>query len=221
MYQDFTKDNYKRLWLGATGTGKTTHALAELKREIRKGRFDYIFIFDPERQWASRMGCQAADRLDYAVAALEQSGGVCFDPTGLFQGNTIAAAEWFCEWAWNFSGTIPGDKLIVLDDFPDYLPQSNAKYLAHPISRIMGAGRRRGLDVMALARMVTEACPLMRGNFSDYYAFQQPDETCQKNVAGFGYKLEAVKKLLPGHFLYLQKATGNVLPGKIKLPGKR
>jgi hypothetical protein len=223
IYQDEAHANCKKFFVGCTGTGKTTLAVQMIREQIEAEYYDYIFVFDYEGQWARRFNSERVTRLDYAIAALEQSGGVFFDPTAIFNGDLWTAFKWFSQWVWDFSGMVPGNKLLICDDFPDYTPKGNDPYMEHPLSKIAGAGRRRGCDIFALCRNVVEACPLFRGSFSDYFAFQQPDEKCAKNVAGFGFDFQRVLSLktVPeqyGEYLHLVKATGAVTEGKIVLP---
>lgn len=219
IYQDFAHPNFKLGFTGATGTGKTTLALRLIREWITSGKYDYIFVFDFERQWAKRLGVEATDRIDYAVASIGQSGGVCFDPTRIWNGNIHKAFAWFCEWYWNFCGAFPGDKLLIADDISDYLPKDD--YLNHPMSKLMGAVRRRGGDIMALWRMSTEVSATFRGNFSEYYAFQQPDADCAKNISRLGIPLHGLQQLLPGEYFHLEKATGKLTQAKINLPKKQ
>lgn len=217
IYQDESHANDKRLFCGTTGTGKTTLAL----KMLLESKAHWKIVFDPEKQWARRIGGFSATRPADIARALAQSHSVCVDLTDLFRGNKAAQFDWICEFAWQFSGSYRGNKLFVFDDFKDYIPQNDQKFQAHRIAEIAGAGRRRGMDIFALSRTVTEAASSWRAAMSDVYAFQQASGRKADALEDeFGIDSESVQRLKQGEFLHLNVPTGKLLPGKVAIPKK-
>jgi DNA polymerase III delta prime subunit len=217
IYQDDSHDNYKVLFCGMTGTGKTTLALKKILTE----KHDWKIIIDQDRQWSRRLGGYCVTELRHLPHALAHSRAVCFDPMPHFRGDLQSAFDWICEFVWSFAGQFPGNKLLVMDDFPDMTPISNGEYRKHRLCEIAGNGRRRGLDLYGLCRAYTEACPLFRSAFSELYCFRQPDSTCADWMARNGFDLETVKRLADGEYLHLNRATGAITRGKVALPRKK
>lgn len=217
VYQDEAHDNDKRLFCGTTGTGKTTLAL----KMLLASPAPWKIVFDPEKQWARRLGGFSATSPTAILQALTQCGAVCIDLTNRFRGSKPRQFAWLCEFLWDFSGSVKGNKLIVLDDFKDYIPSNDTKFAAHRIAEIAGAGRRRGMDIFALCRTITEAATSWRSAMSDVYAFQQASGTKADALENeYGISRDAVCRLRQGDFLHLNVPSGKLIAAKVAIPKK-
>ena len=104
---------------GISGTGKSTLGL----RYLINGDLSYRFLFDPDPgefnahlgEFADRLGLQPA-RDVYELSLALCTGWVAFDPHALFPGRLQEAFDFFCEWAWEKSALLPGNKILVVDE---------------------------------------------------------------------------------------------------------
>ena len=212
-YQDRAHEAQFVLWSGISGTGKTTHAIERMKSD--KPRFK--FVFDHEGQVADELGaylCTTADECRRAIA-----GGCClFDPTEMFDGNLHAGFEWFAQWVWNFSCSYRGTKSFWADEINDYIPHAPAKFEVHPMQRIMGRGRRRGIRFFGISPALQLLNTTFRMQFTEIYAFQNPDPQCADFLVQRGVPFEQLERLRDGEFIHLDVKRRIIKPGKVKLP---
>jgi hypothetical protein len=133
---------------GRSGSGKSTVANIFLLNEPLTCRF----IFDPEGEFAERLGHRACQTLDELAAAIA-TGWVIFNPTFLFPGSDVAqtetsqrAFESFCGWVWRNAVNIPGRKILLADEIwkfckPNFIPVC--------LRAIVQNGRKRGIGLLA------------------------------------------------------------------------
>src|SRR5437899_264938 len=101
---------------GVSGSGKSTFGL----RYLVNADLSVRFLFDPDAgefnpdlgEFADRLGLAPAT--DYfSLGKTLCQGWVAFDPHRQFTGRLQVGFEFFCEWAWEKSAQIPGNKIIV------------------------------------------------------------------------------------------------------------
>src|SRR5262245_56855138 len=104
---------------GVSGSGKSTFVC----RLLVNGDYSTVYLFDPEPgefdpnigEYAGRLGLQRArDAWELNLALCR--GWVPFDPHTLFPGRMKEALIFLCDWAWETSVAIPGEKIIVIDE---------------------------------------------------------------------------------------------------------
>lgn len=193
---------------GASGTGKTTFAIRYL---LSDRKLSTRFIFDPDGEFSRRLKLPAADREEYLTAAAAE--GFClFDPGSLFPGQPSEAFNWFCQWVFDYSGTIPGRKLFVIDEAWKY---SKPGFVPHSLALCINEGRKRGLELF----FITQRPHLLNGSItnevSELVCFRLQEPAGLARVALMGIDSAALSKLANGKFISLSVQSGRTLAGKL------
>jgi hypothetical protein len=212
-YFDNSFDPWFVLNSGISGTGKSTLGAKIAKENLRKSRFN--FFFDPEGQWAEWMGGYLCRDLATAARAISAT-GVCFYCPEDFETAQIGF-EKFAQWFWNFGCSFRGKKTLWHDEINDDIPHSNSAYKAHPMQRIMGKGRKRGLRYFGISPALQLLNTTFRMQFKQIYAFANPDPQCAAYMVAKGIPAEQYARLEPGQYIYLETMTRKTVAGKIKL----
>ena len=210
-------DNSHKPWFvlnsGISGTGKSTLGAKIARENLKKFRFN--FFFDPELQWAEWMRGYPCRSLDEAARAIAST-GVCFYCPDEFDSQQIGF-EKFAEWFWNFGCSFRGTKCLWHDEINDDIPHSPAAYAAHPMQKIMGKGRKRGMKYFGISPALQLLATTFRMQFKQIYAFANPDPQCAAYMVAKGIPADQYARLQPGEFIYLETMTRKTTPGKIKL----
>lgn len=203
------------LLTGTGGSGKTT----EFLRRLRTHRAEWKFVFDPEREIASKTRWRVATTLPEMALLAAHRQPVCFDPSEITE-TSEEGFDLFCRFVWSFSQGEHGVKLMASDEVQDFTMPGNGGIPAS-LKRILQKGRRQEIDVLLIAQSLGELHDRVRGQLSHLVTFRHTDALALDWLKRNGFETEAVKSLrYPGGWISLNRYTGeittNVRPGKIK-----
>lgn len=198
--------------------GKSTFGL----RYLVNAPLSVRYLFDPEPgefnpdkgEYADRLGltpaCTAYE-LDLSLC----QGWIAFDPHTLFPGRLEAALDFFCEWAWETAGRIPGEKIIQIDEVWKYCsPQSIPK----PLQTIVQSGRKRKLRLMVNTQEPNRLNSSLLNGASEVVAFRlQSNPALDVAEKNWGLKREEIAALQPLQFVARNCDSGGELRGRLKL----
>ena len=185
---------------GVSESGKSTLALWAL---LLQG-FNCRFIFDPEGEFADRLGLLAAEteaELDCACA----EGFAIFDPHALFPGALQDAAEWFMMYAFNRSTLLGGRNVLLLDEAWKYQHRTSVPH-AHALC--VQTGRKRGLEMI----FCTQLPHLLNGSivneWTECVCFNLAEPKALEWAAARGFNPEEVAALPMGALVARHKSGG-------------
>lgn len=202
---------------GVSNSGKSTFAL----RYLVNAKLAVRYIFDPAPgefnpnvgEFSERLGLPAA-RTGYELGLGLCKGWVCFDPHTLFPGRLAEAFNFFCDWAWETSLTIPGPKVLVVDEA--WLYQTNQS-IPTELQMIVQSGRKRGLALLITIQEPNRLNSALRNGVSEMVCFQLQSNLALKCVADYGFRPEELPGLVPLNFIARNLDSGGELRGKIKI----
>ncbi len=202
---------------GVSGFGKSTINL----RWLVNADLSVRFLFDPDAgefnpdcgEYADRLGLEPAHDLHTLNLSLCR-GWVAFDPHTLFPGRMQEAFQFFCEWAWECSAKIPGNKVIVIDEAWNYCsPQT----IPRELQTICQSGRKRGLHCWLNTQEPHRLNGTILGGVSEMICFRLQHTRALEVVAEKGFDPSEVASLEPRQFVARNLDSGGELRGTIKL----
>jgi hypothetical protein len=201
---------------GVSGNGKSTFGLRYLVNADLSARF----LFDPDPgefnpdlgEFADRLGLPPARDL-YGLSLSLVRGSVAFDPHALFPGRLREAFAFFCEWAWEKSLDIPGQKVLVVDEIWAYQTHQSIPF---ELQTIVQSGRKRGLQLMVNIQQPNRLNDTIINGASEVICFKLQGKSLE-TVERFGFKPEEVEALQPLEWIGRNVDTGGELRGRIKL----
>jgi hypothetical protein len=202
------------LWSGVSEMGKSTHAYAFAKKNLRRARFN--FFFDPDGLWADALGGHLCFSLDEAARAITT--GFCFySPSREFVNKRIGYLK-FTEWFKRFCGMFRGVKALWADEIQGFgIPKHEIAYQNHPQQWIMDESRKFGGRFYGITPMFQNLGTLFRGQFKQIYAFANPHPDNAKYFCDLGVPEEEYLKLQRGEFIYIEVITRQWKKGKVQL----
>lgn len=193
---------------GASGTGKTSFAL----RYLARGRWDHVFLFDPENEFEERLGIRAAR----TAAELDKStlrGFSVFDPGFVFPGQNARAFGFWAEYVYAWSGRLGGRKILVVDEVQNYCtPHAIPPALALALE----TGRRRDLEILALTNRPNALHPIIWQQTTEVVAFNCPGHTAKERLQEQGFNADEVASLPPLHWISRETTGLGELRGKLE-----
>lgn len=193
---------------GAGQTGKSTFAL----RLLVNGNYTVRFIFDPENEAAQRLGLEPTRTL-YDLAAHLARGWILFDPEVLFGGDHATAFESFCEWVFEKSSNIPGEKILWVPEVWKYM---SSQSIPPSLANCIRTGRKRRLHMIFDSQLANKLHGDLKAECSEFVAFRQTDDKPLAFCEERGLNREEVKLLPDLHFIS-RTDQGGELRGKITL----
>lgn len=202
---------------GLSGYGKNTFVLRYLVNADLSARF----IFDPDPgEFNSDQG-EFADRLKldptqsaYDLAKHLVQGWVVFDPHVIFQGSPQSALNFYCEWAYEKSLQLPGEKALVVDEIWKYC---SANYIPDGIRSVALSGRKPKLQLFALTQEPNKLNSTFQGAMSEFVCFRLQGDKQLGFAADFGFNREEIANLDPLQYVARNLDTGGELRGTIKI----
>lgn len=203
---------------GVSSSGKSTFAL----RYLVNAKLTARFLFDPDAgEFNPRLG-EFADRLKlppardvYELGLALCDGWVPYDPHHFFPGRPEVGFQFFCEWAFEKCGEIPGEKVLVVDEAWQYCsPQSIPQELAN----VARTGRKVGLRLMIITQEPNRLNASLINAASEVVCFRlQSDPALNTVKRDWQMDPEEIKALAPLHFVARNMDTGGELRGRIRL----
>ncbi len=193
---------------GCGQTGKSTFAL----RYLLNAPIDFRFIFDPEEEYAQRLGLAPA-RTAHELSMALMRGWVLFDPHDLFPGRRDEAFAFFCEWTFDKCSALPGKKMLGVDEVWKYCsPQSIPPELA----TVCQTARKRGLGLLVNTQHPTKLNGSILSEVSEFVCFRLQYERALTLAAERGFNPDQVQALPDLHFIS-RTDQGGELRGAIEL----
>jgi len=202
---------------GVSGTGKSTFAL----RYLANADLAVRFVFDPDPgEFNPRVG-EFSDRLQlpaatdgYSLSLSLCQGWTIFDPHTLFPGRIETAFQFFCEWAWEMSLNIPGEKVIVVDEVwkhcsPHHIPPE--------LAMITQSGRKRGVRLMVTTQEPNRLNSSLLNGVSEFVCFKLQGERALAIAESNGFNRAEVENLPALQFIARNCDSGGELRGAIKV----
>ena len=200
---------------GLSGYGKNTFALRYLVNAELSARF----IFDPDPGEFNPDAGEFSDRLNliptqtpYDLAAHLVRGWVVFDPHLLFCGKPSEGLDFFCDWAYEKSLALPGEKAIVVDEVWKYC---NSQVIPAGIRNVALSGRKPKLQLYVLTQEPNKLNSTFQGAMSELVCFRLQGEKQLRFASDFGFNAEEVANLGPLQFVARNLDSGGELRGKI------
>ena len=199
--------------------GKSTFGL----RYLCNADLSVRFLFDPDPaeggppdlgEFAFRLGLPPArDLFELSVATCQ--GWVCYDPHTHYAGRLEEAFTMFCRWAYEKSLSIPGKKILMVDEIWRYVsPQA----IPQELSEIVQSGRKRGLYLMANIQEPNKLNGAIANGASEVVCFKlQGLRSLEFVEKTYGFDPEEVSSLQPLHFVARNLDSQGELRGRIKL----
>lgn len=202
---------------GCSGFGKTTFAIRALLNLDLTTRF--LFDTDPGEfnrnlgEFADRLKLPAAQS-PYELSLNLVRGWVAFDPHALFPGNLENACNFFCEWAWEKSLELPGEKMIVIQDAYRFC---TPHFVPDPMKVIVQSGRKRQLTMMVDAHEPQKLNSTFKSGMSEIICFRLQGDGPLSFAEEFGFNREEVANLDQLQFVARNLDSGGELRGRIPL----
>lgn len=160
----------RQLVTGQSGTGKTTLYI----REIIASTARFKFIFDPEREFATKTKQPVCVTVQDMTRQLAARRVVIFDPSQLFLGNREEGFAFFVRWVLAVSKILRGAKLLAADEIQNYTPDGS-KDLPQSIRELLDMGRRYEIDSIFISNAVNEIHPAIRRQLTEIVSFRHTD----------------------------------------------
>jgi predicted AAA+ superfamily ATPase len=195
----------KVLIAGASGTGKTTFALAYMLGKIRE--YSRIFIFDSEDELAGRIGAEAHTSFQSMLRDENDAHPFrIFDPAVNFASDYETAFSLFCKSVYDYACTRNENEKPMLVVFDEIQKHNTPHDIEPSLKAILQTGRRRKLDFLAITQAPNEVSNKMRNQCTEIVAFRLVDWNASKFVERFGVTPETLIKLRDGEFLHISVA---------------
>lgn len=193
---------------GCGNTGKSTFAL----RYLVNAKLAARFVFDPEGEYAQRLGLASAGD-GYALGLALLRGWIIFDPHPMFTGRMEEAFSFFCDWSFEMASRLPGPKVLVVDEVWKYCsPQAIPQHLAN----VCQTGRKRGLALMVNTQLPHKLNGSILNEVSEFVAFRLQFTRALDLVSEYGFEPAQVSAL-PDLAFIARTDKGGELRGAIKV----
>lgn len=194
--------------IGASGSGKTSFVMAEIKRRKPKR----LLIWDTKGEFARENYGVAVDNLTGLMAALRAAGSagrfaICYRPRG-DSADMKNQFNIFCMAAF-YSKNI----LIVAEELSDVTTASHAP---EGWRKVTTQGRTEGLSIYGLSQSPAQIDKNFFGNCSKVRTGRLNYESHIKALANcMSVTNDEIKNLLPGAYIERDMNTGSIKKGKL------
>jgi hypothetical protein len=201
----------KLLIVGASGTGKTTFLCQWLYGSTYSRRF--VFDHQGELQLSERLNiAPCRDKVSIVRAVADNAPWILYDCADDYPGDTAAAFDFFCDFAFSVSQAEPGRKVLVSDEVQGLISTDT---LSFPFACVLETGRRAGLDCALISQAANLTNNRIRNNLTELVAFRSVDANALKFVQLCGLDADVVAALPAGSFLGRSLLTGKNYSGKV------
>jgi len=202
---------------GMSRSGKTTLGI----RYLLNAPLHYRFIFDPDPgefnpllgEYEDRLKIPACNNLAEMAESLCR-GWVVFYPYQMFPGEVEKAFEWFCQWVFEISLTLPGNKLFLADEVWRYCsPQA----IPFHLTRIIKEGGKRRLRTLVNTQEPQRLNGRIVAEMSELVCFRLQLEKALDFVESHGFSRSEVSQLQPLQCVARNLDSGGEIRGRLKL----
>jgi hypothetical protein len=204
---------------GLSGYGKNTFVL----RYLVNAQLSARFLFDPDPGEFNPHVGEFADRLQFEPTCdpyqlslhLTRPGGwLAFDPHYLFEGNPAAGLDFWCEWCFEKSLAIPGEKAIVVDELWQYV---SPQRMPMGIRKAALSGRKAGLKLFVITQEPARMNETLKGACSELVCFRLQSPKQLEFVASLGFDADEVASLAPLAYIARNLDSGGEIRHTIKV----
>lgn len=133
----------------------------------------------------------------------------------MFTDQLQEALCWFSNWAWEKSASIPGQKVLVVDEAWAY---QTAQSIPDELQRIVQSGRKRNLRLMVLTQEPNRFNSSILNGVPEFVCFKPQSRPGLDLVQKYyGFDPEEVSNLQPLEFGARNCDSGGELRGKLTL----
>lgn len=201
MIQNFDHISDKRLIVGASGTGKSTLLLKQLKKQ--KARLK--FIYDHQGEYAHKLGIPACYDPEGLCEKTAAGGYVIFDPLKMFSGKLPEGFCFFCDYVWAVCTELPGRKILCCDELQKV---TDEKSLCEELQNILDSGRRFQIDCIFGSQAPNSLHNRVRGQITEVYTFNHWEDNALIYLKANGFDSEQVRNLPIHKYFYKNLRTG-------------
>lgn len=194
---------------GVSGSGKTTFDLRYL---VARRDFTCRFLFqEPKRDFTERLGLPDAETPEELECAIED-GWVIFHPARMFPGDWPAALEWFSKWSYDKAATMPGRKVLKIDELWRY---SSPQRLPMGVRQWINDGRSFGCETVFATSELNRLPETITNGATEIVSFLLRGRNSLQRAEDLGLDAETVRALPPGAFVARNQETGGELRGRL------
>lgn len=201
--------------VGSSGTGKSTF----FEQYLRKAQYDFKFIFDSEGEFGLRTNLPVCYTVDDLLAAI-RDGNIIYDPSVMFEGDTPAGFEFFCEWCFTIAkqeSMVNRRKLFAVDEAQTLI---STDLISHWLSCVLETGRRYTLDWLSVQQGLHLVHNRIRLQMTEVVAFRTTEKRALQWLEENEFPADEVRNLPDFHFFARNLRTGRLEKGVIKLSEK-
>lgn len=204
---------------GLSGYGKNTFLL----RFLVNAKLSARFLFDPDPgefdpdvgEFAQRLQLDpTCDAYDLALHLTRPGGWQCFDPHTLFRGRPDDAVNFFCDYAYEKSLVLPGEKAIVIDEVWKYC---SAQKIPEGIRAVALSGRKARLQLFVNTQEPQRLNDTFKAGCSEVVCFRLQSDKQLGFAREMGFDAEEVAALPPLSFVARNLDTGGEIRHTIKV----
>lgn len=187
---------------GVSGSGKTTFALRWLA--ARKDLTCRFLFQEPKRDLSERLKLPDAETAEELECAVED-GWVIFHPGIMFSGDWPAALAWFSEWSYAKAASLPGRKILMVDEVWKYC---SPHAIPRGLSKWIQDGRSFGCETVFATQTPNKLHASITNEATELVAFRLQGKPALDCVTALGVDREEVASLPPGSFVARNCETG-------------
>ena len=209
---------------GMSGSGKTTLLLRLIKSHSHR----WLFIFDPEREFAHKLGLPISTHPVDMARRAGQGKPVAFDPSTMFPGDLESGFAFFCKWVLDFSRmqvngrpVVNGPKLFVADELQNFT-QTGKGGISKQFGELLNQGRRQELDTIFSSQAPNFVHQQIRLQATELFTLHHEDQSVLDWLSP-DFDPVAVRSLaVPGGFLHKRRFAVAHSKGKPdRVPARR
>jgi len=206
---------------GVSGSGKSALGI----RFLLNAPLAVRFLFDSESSERDPAQQEFSHRLSLppVLTGYQLQLGLCqgwidFDPHGFergaFAGRVTEAMRFFCEWAWEKSAAIPGQKVIVI---PEVWRYCSPQAIPIELATIVQAGRKRGLTLLVDTQEPNRLNSSILNGVSEMICFKLQSNAALDKVSEYGFSPDEVQRLQQFECIARNLDSGGELRGKLEV----
>lgn len=190
-----------------SGSGKTTLVIRLIKAHSHR----WLFIFDPEREFAHKLGLPISTHPVDMARRAGQGKPVAFDPSAMFPGDLESGFAFFCKWVLDFCRmtvnarpVVNGPKLFVADELQNFT-QTGKGGISKEFAELLNQGRRQEIDTIFSSQAPNFVHQQIRLQATELFTLHHEDHSILDWLEP-DFHRDAVRTLaVPGGFLHKRR----------------